>query len=166
MSEIGGDDVLKEESETIVNLSQELQSQISKNSELGTRLLSLLLVSSSNGKEIIGAINRGDISRIKNLNFNAKVTKSDIKEDEIDVIKRKKSTEASARFRIRKKQREQERQSELKELNIRIQNLNKRVDVLLDENRYWKRQLEKVNDRKSEELLESIRRRNQCTQDG
>lgn len=166
MSEIGGDDVLKEESESIVNLSQELQNQISKNSELGTRLLSLLLVSSSNGKEIIGAINRGDISRIRGLNFNAKVGKNDIKESEIDIIKRKKSTEASARFRIRKKQREQERQSELRELNIRIQNLNKRVNVLLDENRYWKRQLEKVNDRKSEELLESIRRQNQCSQDG
>ncbi|QLQ81631.1 hypothetical protein HG537_0F03920 [Torulaspora globosa] len=166
MSEIGGDDVLKDDNETIVNLSQELQNQISKNSELGTRLLSLLLVSSSNGKELIGAINRGDITRIKNLNFNGKITNNDSKENEIDYIKRKKSTEASARFRIRKKQREQQRQSELKELNIRIQNLNKRVDVLLDENRYWKRQLEKVNDRKSEELLESIRRRNQCSQDG
>lgn len=166
MSEVRGDEVIKDENDTVLNLTQGSHNQISKNSELGSRLLSLLLVSSSNGKEIIDAINKGDISRIKSLNFDAKLTRDNSGENDIDLLKRRKSTEASARFRVRKKQREQERESELKELNVRIQNLNKRVGVLLDENRYWKLQLDKVNDRKSEELLESIRRRNQRSQDG
>lgn len=164
MPEVSSDEGLKDDDDNVVKISKDLQNQILKNAELGSRLLSLVLVSSSNGKEIIDAINKGDISRIKSLNFDAKLPK-DTKENEIDVIKRKKSTEASARFRIRKKQRELEKQTELRELNIRIKDLNKRVGVLLDENRYWKLQLERVNDRKSEELLESIRRRNQRSQD-
>ena len=76
------------------------------------------------------------------------------------MIKKRKSTEASARFRVRKKQREQEKLNELRELNSKIGDLNRRVDVLLEENRYWKAQLERLNDKRSRELLESIKKRN------
>lgn len=74
--------------------------------------------------------------------------------------KRKKNTEASARFRIRKKQKEQERLNKLKELNIKITGLYKRIDVLLEENQHWKQKLEELNERKSREMLDRIRKRN------
>lgn len=145
----------------VVNVSQDLQSLISKNSELGSRLLSLLLVSSSNGKEIIEAINTGHLNLIQSLDVDLDLKVAKEGKGILDeMVKKRKSTEASARFRVRKKQREQEKLRELRELNSRVRDLNKRVDVLLEENRYWKAQLEKLNDKKSRELLESIKRQN------
>ncbi|CCE94187.1 Met28p TDEL_0H03280 [Torulaspora delbrueckii] len=149
------------DTDNVVNVSQDLQSLISKNSELGSRLLSLLLVSSSNGKEIIEAINKGQLSLIQSLDMNLDVKVAKEGKGILDeMIKKRKSTEASARFRVRKKQREQEKLNELRELNSKIGDLNRRVDVLLEENRYWKAQLERLNDKRSRELLESIKKRN------
>lgn len=149
------------DTDSVVNVSQDLQSLISKNSELGSRLLSLLLVSSSNGKEIIEAINKGQLSLIQSLDMNLDVKVAKEGKGILDeMIKKRKSTEASARFRVRKKQREQEKLNELRELNSKIGDLNRRVDVLLEENRYWKAQLERLNDKRSRELLESIKKRN------
>ncbi|GCE99476.1 hypothetical protein ZYGM_003176 [Zygosaccharomyces mellis] len=191
-----------------VNVSQYLQDLISSNSELGSRLLSLLLVSSGNGKEIMDAINKGDLGSIRNLDLaidlkapdgsENKATKGNFAKEQLALLssggglyqeslsqdaqpqlqdenadgsvgdtisnptgeKRKKNTEASARFRIRKKQKEQERLSKLKELNIKITGLYKRIDVLLEENRHWKQKLEELNERKSREMLDRIRKRN------
>lgn len=149
------------DTDNVVNVSQDLQSLISKNSELGSRLLSMLLVSSSNGKEIIEAINKGQLSLIQSLDMNLDVKVAKEGKGILDeMIKKRKSTEASARFRVRKKQREQEKLNELRELNSKIGDLNRRVDVLLEENRYWKAQLERLNDKRSRELLESIKKRN------
>lgn len=91
------------------NISQHLQDLISKNSELGSRLLSLLLVSSGNSKEIINAINNGDLQSVQNLNLeklsstvkNAKENtevKVEATSDELklrQLEKKKKNTEAS-----------------------------------------------------------------------
>ena len=149
------------DTDNVVNVSQDLQSLISKNSELGSRLLSLLLVSSSNGKEIIEAINKGQLSLIQSLDMNLDVKVAKEGKGILDeMIKKRKSTEASARFRVRKKQREQEKLNELRELNSKIGDLERRVDVLVEENRYWKAQLERLNDKRSRELLESIKKRN------
>lgn len=182
-----------------VSVSQYLQDLISSNSELGSRLLSLLLVSSGNGKEIMDAINKGDLGSIKNLDVavdlkmphaigNEKETGTEDARQQLALIsdgketqqsgenssssvninvndspkgeKRKKNTEASARFRIRKKKKEQERLSKLKDLNIKINELYKRIDVLLDENQHWKQKLEELNERKSREMLDRIRKSN------
>lgn len=191
-----------------VNVSQYLQDLISSNSELGSRLLSLLLVSSGNGKEIMDAINKGDLGSIRDLDLaidlkvpdgiENKATKGNFAKEQLALLssgerlhqeslpqdtppqlqdenaggsvgdtisnptgeKRKKNTEASARFRIRKKQKEQERLSKLKELNIKITGLYKRIDVLLEENQHWKQKLEELNERKSREMLDRIRKRN------
>lgn len=177
------------------NVSQYLQDLISSNSELGSRLLSLLLVSSGNGKEIMDAINKGDLGSIKNLDLAVDLKKLNgsvsenrdnkvnsagqqlsllsssgksqhyLKEESPELSsptgeKRRKNTEASARFRIRKKEREQERLNKLKELNNKITGLYKRIDVLVDENQHWKQKLEELNERKSREMLERIRRKN------
>lgn len=152
---------IADDNDNVVSVSQDLQSLISKNSELGSRLLSLLLVSSSNGKEIIEAINKGHLNLVQSLDMDLDVKLAKEGKGILDEInKKRRSTEASARFRVRKKQREQEKLNELRELNLRISDLNKKIDVLLEENRYWKAQLEKLNDKKSRELLESIKKRN------
>lgn len=182
-------------------MSQYLQDLISSNSELGSRLLSLLLVSSGNGKEIMDAINRGDLSSIRNLDLGvdfkmpvgaqaaasppaqepaeqagfqesavgsprqvaAAMRPSQQGEDDgsySQMDKRKRNTEASARFRVRKRQREHEKMNKLKELNVKVTQLYKRIDVLLEENQHWKQKLEELNERKSKEMLERIKRRN------
>lgn len=174
-----------------MNVSQDLQDLISKNSELGSRLLSLLLVSSGNGKEIIQAINNGDLSKIQNLNIGLNLNTHDSLQEEPSTLralaqiaesnsntristdsenlgqneqaqlnKRRRNTEASARFRIRKKQREKEKLSKLNELNIKVNDLYRKIDILLEENRHWKTKLEELNERKSRELLENIKKRN------
>lgn len=53
------------------DLSTQLQQLINNNSELGSRLLSLLLVSSGNAKDIINAVNKGDLSKLKGLTASA-----------------------------------------------------------------------------------------------
>lgn len=178
----------EENNVSTLKVSQDLQNLISNNSELGSRLLSLLLVSSGNGKEIIDAINNGDIKKIQNLDIdlNLKVPatrndetkaveindtaeKAEQEQDIVDAIapssdsqldKRRRNTEASARFRIRKKLREQEKLNKIKVLNQKINGLYKNIDRLLEENRHWKSKLEELNEKKSKELLEKIRKRN------
>lgn len=195
------------------DLSQQLQSLISNNSELGSRLLSLLLVSSGNAHEIIKAVNKGDLSGLRNLELTNTVspsptsstattaatgvatsmapatttatststtafqipnpedlsssrTLSPIYTEEqlsefrkIELEKRRKNSEASARFRIRKKQREREKLVKLKQLNTQISELYSKIDRLLDENCFWKQKLDELNEKKSRELLDSIKRR-------
>lgn len=191
------------------DLSQQLQSLISNNSELGSRLLSLLLVSSGNAHEIIKAVNKGDLSGLRNLELTNTVSPSPTSstattaatgvatatttatststtafqipnpEDlsssrtlsptyteeqlsefrKIELEKRRKNSEASARFRIRKKQREREKLVKLKQLNTQISELYSKIDRLLDENCFWKQKLDELNEKKSRELLDSIKRR-------
>ncbi|CEP60368.1 Met28p LALA0_S01e09120g [Lachancea lanzarotensis] len=161
------------------DLSRQLHDLISSNSELGSRLLSLLLVSSGNAKDIICAVNKGDLEGLKKLDLQAasqlptgsggtsdiratqrRYTEQELNEfKKVELEKRRKNTEASARFRVRKKQQQREKAERLKQLNSQISELYSTIDNLLDENRFWKIKLEEVNERKSREMLDSIKRR-------
>ncbi|AAS50375.1 AAR010Wp [Eremothecium gossypii ATCC 10895] len=207
----GGDDSFEKRplSSVTLNLSDErqlsmqLQDLIANNSDLGTRLLSLLLVSSGNAVEIISRINSKDrdLSSLDTLRLlkpssqsprlsgkefpssdadgdrmanrttctsigtNSTTAAKNKDEEELlklQLEKRRRNTEASARFRIRKKLREQEKLGKLKQLNGEISSMYKRIDELMEENRYWKRRLDELNERKSKERLDTIRRRNQA----
>ncbi|QID85904.1 Transcriptional activator of sulfur metabolism met28 [Saccharomyces pastorianus] len=162
------------------NLSEHLQSLISNDSELGSRLLSLLLVSSGNAEELIGMINSGqDVSQFKKLRepkkgkaATATATAQEEEEEEeeeeapvneLDKIKqerRRKNTEASQRFRVRKKQRNFENLNKLHGLNVQINKLRDRIAQLNKENEFWKAKLNDINEIKSLKLLNDIKRRN------
>ncbi|SCU80217.1 LADA_0B05754g1_1 [Lachancea dasiensis] len=153
------------------DLSRQLHDLISSNSELGSRLLSLLLVSSGNAKEIIYAVNKGDLDGLKKLDLKnpqleqqskvtTRYTEQELNEfKKVELEKRRKNTEASARFRVRKKQRQHEKAEKLKQLNAQISELYGTIDKLLEENKFWKERLEEMNERKSREMLESIKKR-------
>ncbi|CAI4877425.1 AHL_G0027520.mRNA.1.CDS.1 [Saccharomyces cerevisiae] len=159
------------------NLSEHLQNLISSDSELGSRLLSLLLVSSGNAEELISMINNGqDVSQFKKLREprKGKVAATAavvVKEEEapvgtsneLDKIKqerRRKNTEASQRFRIRKKQKNFENMNKLQNLNSQINKLRDRIEQLNKENEFWKAKLNDINEIKSLKLLNDIKRRN------
>lgn len=176
------------------DISTVLQDLISNNSELGSRLLSLLLVNSENGKEIINAINNGndvkdiDLKLFKNLDKVDNIKKENREkisimlptptptplretytnnihndttiEEASKLLKRKRNTEASARFRKRRREREIEKLNKLQSLQTQINEFNDKINSLVDENDYWKLKLKKINESKSNELLESIKRRN------
>lgn len=163
-------------------LSTRLQEMINNNSELGSRLLSLLLVNSENAKSIIEAVNKGDFSDFDRLEVRqdgkdgADITEegkkgsaleekvSEAKEDLEDVRKReeekrRRNTEASARFRVRKKEKEKERLKQFELLIEDIGGMYDKIDGLVEENNYWKRRLEELNELRSRQLLDSIKRR-------
>ena len=169
------------------DVSSVLQNLISNDSELGSRLLSLLLVNSGNGQDIINAINNGNttilnksidfkkIDLLKDINNKKPIVKvrNDQKEeievdddddegdeDALQILKRKKNTEASARFRKRRREREIEKLNKLKKLKKKINQFNDKINLLIDENHYWKLKLKSINERKSNELLKTIKRRN------
>ena len=189
------------------DLSLQVRELINNNSELGSRLLSLLLVSSDNAKDIIEAVNRGDISKLRDLTEETTATTTTTKSetgtepsdkvepqpikskpqptkgpettpqesapssarsvspDNVDdplwkqLEKRRKNTEASARFRIRKKQREKEKLEQLKQLTKDINAMYDTIDTLISENNYWKEKLQELNEIKSRELLDKIKKR-------
>ncbi|SCU94697.1 LAME_0F08702g1_1 [Lachancea meyersii CBS 8951] len=165
------------------DLSRQLHDLISSNSELGSRLLSLLLVSSGNAKDIICAVNKGDLEGLKKLDLQKsqasgrplatagasspsdgrtqrRYTEEELSEfRKVELEKRRKNTEASARFRVRKKQQQREKAERLKQLNSQISELYSTIENLLDENRFWKGKLEEVNERKSREMLDKIKGR-------
>lgn len=159
------------------NLSEHLQSLISNDSELGSRLLSLLLVSSGNAEELIGMINSGqDVSQFKKLRepkrgkatatataAAAAAQEEEAPVNELDKIKqerRRKNTEASQRFRVRKKQRNFENLNKLHGLNVQVNKLRDRIAQLNKENEFWKAKLNDINEIKSQKLLNDIKRRN------
>lgn len=166
-----------EMSMNVNNLSEHLQSLISNDSELGSRLLSLLLVSSGNAEELIGMINSGqDVSQFKKLRepkrgkatatataAAAAAQEEEAPVNELDKIKqerRRKNTEASQRFRVRKKQRNFENLNKLHGLNVQINKLRDRIAQLNKENEFWKAKLNDINEIKSQKLLNDIKRRN------
>ncbi|AMD21921.1 HFR066Wp [Eremothecium sinecaudum] len=149
-------------------LSRQVTSLVANNSDLGSRILSLLLVCTGNSKEIIKHINEKHshapaISHGKGrLDEEAHGGTKDDEEEfrRLQEERRRRNTEASARFRIRKKLREQERLSKLKQLHTEISGMYRRIDELTEENQYWKQRLEKLNEKKSAEMLDNIKKRN------
>ncbi|CCH63145.1 hypothetical protein TBLA_0J01490 [Henningerozyma blattae CBS 6284] len=71
--------------------------------------------------------------------------------------KRQKNLEASARFRIKRKKKLQDNFRKLDDLKRLIARLNDQINVLNDENIYWKQQLSAIHEKKSRDLLENIR---------
>lgn len=153
-------------------IPEELREMISGNSELGTKLLSLLLMNNGSAQEIATAVQVRDSSLQA-----AGVSRSRVPRDALDgpavlpaalpqededllrqqLEKRRKNTEASARFRLRRKQREREKILKLEQLHDQVNKLYVRINDLTKENDYWKNQLKEVNERKSRRLLDSIK---------
>ncbi|KAG7195110.1 uncharacterized protein KQ657_003631 [Scheffersomyces spartinae] len=73
--------------------------------------------------------------------------------------KRKRNTAASARFRIKKKLKEQQMEQRTKELQDRVQLLEKKLRTLEMENRCLKSLVAQKSEKKSTDLVESIKQR-------
>lgn len=209
---------------TVVGVSEHIKNMIMENSELGSRLVSLLLVNSGNADEIISSLNsnkklqlktsarsgnrrksgsvskpqRGVYGRKASMDYTYKKPSDSLgtagaagaaapaapasatssasasSEEEEDRVgdetadklllrtleKRRKNSEASARFRNRKRQKREENLKKLEELNGHIDELNKKIDTLVEENTYWKTKLDDINEQKSKQLLEQIKKKN------
>ena len=72
---------------------------------------------------------------------------------------RKRNTAASARFRIKKKMKEQEMERRAKELEERVVNLEKKLKAAELENRCLKNIIFQQNQQKGDELLQSIKQK-------
>lgn len=73
--------------------------------------------------------------------------------------KRKRNTAASARFRIKKKMKEQQMEQKSKELQDKVQSLEKKLLTLEMENKCLKNFLLKKNEQENTKLLEQIKKR-------
>lgn len=73
--------------------------------------------------------------------------------------KRKRNTEASARFRIKKKQKEQDMERRSKDLRERVGSLEKKLKTLEMENKCLKQLILQQNEQKNTDLLENIKKR-------
>lgn len=78
---------------------------------------------------------------------------------DLSEIKRKRNTEASARFRIKKKLKEKQMQQQARELQERLQMLEKKLKTLETENKCLKQLILEKNEKKSVDLLDSIKKR-------
>lgn len=79
--------------------------------------------------------------------------------DEVEHDKKKRNTLASARFRIKKKLKEQEMERQVKMLSERIQGYNDRINQLELENTCLKSLILEKNEKKSNDLLKSIKQK-------
>jgi cell shape-determining protein MreC len=78
--------------------------------------------------------------------------------------KKKRNTAASARFRIKKKLREEEMERTLKDLNERVSKYNSRIQQLEMENKCLKSLILQKNEQRSNDLLRSIKERSMNSQ--
>lgn len=79
--------------------------------------------------------------------------------NDINEIKRKRNTAASARFRVKKKLKEKQMEQRTKELQDKLSALEDKVKTLEMENKCLKTLILEKNERKSSELLETIKKR-------
>jgi hypothetical protein len=73
--------------------------------------------------------------------------------------KRKRNTAASARFRIKKKLKEQEMEQRSKEMHEKVSNLEKKLKTLEMENKCLRNLILQQNEKKNSVLLEDIKKR-------
>ncbi|CEP23695.1 unnamed protein product [Cyberlindnera jadinii] len=78
--------------------------------------------------------------------------------DEVEQDKKKRNTLASARFRVKKKLKEQEMERNVKLLSDRVATFNERINQLELENACLKSLILEKNEKKSNDLLRSIQR--------
>lgn len=83
----------------------------------------------------------------------------DAPQEDINEIKRKRNTAASARFRIKKKLKEKQMEQQAAELRDRLAFLEKRLKTLEMENKCLKQLMIEKNEKKNSDLLESIKKR-------
>ncbi|EGV66870.1 hypothetical protein PSN45_002721 [Yamadazyma tenuis] len=86
-------------------------------------------------------------------------TFNNVKVDAANEDKRKRNTAASARFRIKKKMKEQQMEAKSKELQEKVQSLEKKLMTLTMENKCLKSMILKKNEEQNIKLLESIKKR-------
>lgn len=84
---------------------------------------------------------------------------SNMTKEELNEIKRKRNTAASARFRIKKKLKEKQMEQQATELRDRLAFLEKRLKTLEMENKCLKQLMIEKNEKKNSDLLESIKKR-------
>lgn len=84
---------------------------------------------------------------------------SNMSKEELNEIKRKRNTAASARFRIKKKLKEKQMEQQASELRDRLAFLEKRLKTLEMENKCLKQLMIEKNEKKNSDLLESIKKR-------
>ncbi|ODV72009.1 Met28p CYBJADRAFT_113831, partial [Cyberlindnera jadinii NRRL Y-1542] len=77
--------------------------------------------------------------------------------DEVEQDKKKRNTLASARFRVKKKLKEQEMERNVKLLSDRVATFNERINQLELENACLKSLILEKNEKKSNDLLRSIK---------
>lgn len=82
-------------------------------------------------------------------------------EEDVNAIKRKRNTAASARFRIKKKLKEKQMEQQSKELQERLGALEKKLRTLEMENRCLRQLVMEKNEKKNCDLLESIKRKSE-----
>lgn len=80
-------------------------------------------------------------------------------EVELSEAKRKRNTAASARFRIKKKQKEKQMEEHANMLQDRLSGLEKKLKTLEMENRYLRQLILEKNEKRNDDLLESIKKR-------
>lgn len=81
------------------------------------------------------------------------------KQLELNEIKRKRNTAASARFRVKKKLKEKEMMEHTKALQDKLAALEKKVKLLEMENKCLKQMVFDNNEKRNHDLLESIKKR-------
>lgn len=82
-----------------------------------------------------------------------------LKHNELNEVKRKRNTAASARFRIKKKLKEKQMEEQTRELQEKLSTLEKKLKTLEMENKCLKKLILEKNERKNCELLETIKKR-------
>lgn len=79
--------------------------------------------------------------------------------EDVSAIKRKRNTAASARFRVKKKLKEKQMEQQAKELQDKLGLLEKKVRTLEMENKYLRQLVTEKNEKRNDDLLETIRKR-------
>lgn len=135
--------------------SQELQFlPQSVKSEASDHLAAASIVSDSHNVEFTDiSVSQDDLLHAAS-NGNGNLPTEDLNE-----IKRKRNTAASARFRIKKKLKEKQMEQQASELRDRLSLLEKKLKTLEMENKCLKQLLIEKNEKKNSDLLDSIKKR-------
>lgn len=99
-----------------------------------------------------------ETEEVQSLAKTQETTKRSIEtHDEVEQDKKKRNTLASARFRVKKKLKEQEMERNVKLLSDRVATFNERINQLELENACLKSLILEKNEKKSNDLLRSIK---------
>lgn len=91
--------------------------------------------------------------------FSSNISTPSYSTENLNEIKRKRHTAASARFRIKKKMKEQQMEQQASDLRERLMALEERLKTLETENKCLKQLLIEKNEKKNSDLLENIKKR-------